>query len=183
MKALLLLTAAICAAEAGTLRCPNFLSDYCSNSGLTENNNNQDGSTGKRDVEEGLVGSADDEQWLTGGETPGKRSTCKVQIMGDCLDYLIESNSDQEGSVGKRSSCKVQIMGDCFDNMLESNNDQGGSVGRRRVGGQRQGKRCANLFDDSCSNGGLVGSVDDESWLSGGSTPGKRALIKFGGSK
>lgn len=36
--------------------------------------------------------------------------------------------------------------------------------------------RCANLFDDGCNNGGLVGSVDDESWLSGGSTPGKRSL-------
>lgn len=37
-------------------------------------------------------------------------------------------------------------------------------------------KRCANLFDDGCYNEGLLGSSDDENWLGGGGTPGKRNL-------
>lgn len=127
-----------------------------------------------------------------------KRSSCKIQIMGDCLDYLLENNSNQDGSVGKRSSCKIQIMGDCLDYLLENNSNQDGSVGRRDVeegllgssddeqwlvGGETPGRRCANLFDDGCTNGGLVGSTDDENWLSGGGTPGKRGLYRIGGKQ
>ncbi|KAF5281333.1 hypothetical protein FQR65_LT02964 [Abscondita terminalis] len=38
-------------------------------------------------------------------------------------------------------------------------------------------KRCANLFDESCINDGIVGSGPDEEWMNGGGTPGKRELF------
>lgn len=35
-------------------------------------------------------------------------------------------------------------------------------------------KRCANLFDEGCSNGGIPGTGSDSDWINGGSSPGKR---------
>lgn len=140
---------------------------------LLESNSNQDGSVGKRSSCKVQVMGECLDYLLEGNSNQdgsvGKRSSCKVQVMGECLDYLLEGNSNQDGSVGKRSSCKVQVMGECLDYLLEGNSNQDGSVG----------KRCANLFDDSCSNGGIVGSADDESWLAQGS-PGKRSLFRVG---
>lgn len=45
-------------------------------------------------------------------------------------------------------------------------------------GGSPGKKRCANLLDEGCANNGLVGSVDDESFLTGGGTPGKRSASR-----
>lgn len=42
-----------------------------------------------------------------------------------------------------------------------------------RVGNSHPGKRCANLFDESCINGGIPGAPGDDEWLNGGS-PGKK---------
>ncbi|XP_050519162.1 uncharacterized protein LOC126893229 isoform X4 [Diabrotica virgifera virgifera] len=38
------------------------------------------------------------------------------------------------------------------------------------------GKRCVNLLDESCSNGGASGAGDDSDWINGGNSPGKRSL-------
>lgn len=40
-------------------------------------------------------------------------------------------------------------------------------------------KRCANLFDEGCSNGGIPGSGSDSDWINGGGSPGKRCTNLF----
>ncbi|XP_049784394.1 uncharacterized protein LOC126187384 [Schistocerca cancellata] len=45
-----------------------------------------------------------------------------------------------------------------------------------QMGRQAAAKRCANLWDDSCANGGFIGASEDGQYFGSGNSPGKRSL-------
>ncbi|XP_057655473.1 uncharacterized protein LOC130893405 [Diorhabda carinulata] len=176
-------------------RCVNLLDESCSNAGVP-NAEGDSFTSFKRcanlldeSCSNGYVpGTGDDSDWINGGNSPGKRSWNSVD--------------DHNGPIiggGSRNShsrrCANLLDESCSNGYVPGTGDDsdwingGNSPGKRSWnsvddhngpiigGGSRNShsRRCANLLDESCSNGYVPGTGDDSDWINGGNSPGKRS--------
>lgn len=134
-------------------RCANLFDESCANGGL--------------------VGANRDDDWLTGNGV-GKR--CANLFDESCANGgLVGANTDDDylggNAVGRRNVPH-------FFSRFGRGNEQQEKIFKSLANFFNRAhiatvKRCANLFDESCVNGGLPGASGDDDWLTGGS-PGKR---------
>lgn len=156
MKAIILLSFLVTldlACSATLRRCANLFDESCANGGL--------------------IGANQDDDYLNNNAV-GKR--CANLFDESCINGgLLEAGQDDRflasNGVGRRG------LMDYFPRLGRRDGDRDMMLKSLaeffRRARSAKGKRCANLFDESCVNGGLPGANEDDDWLSGGS-PGKR---------
>lgn len=171
MKVFLVFGAVICLAYGAVFRrCSEGFDGSCSTGDLPNASNDEDelvnNGLGKKRCANlydescasgGIIDASDDEDWLI-NNSPGKRCAnlydegCAnggIIDAGDDEDWLIHNGP---GKKRKRGALKLE---DFFKPTAT--------------------KRCANLFDETCAIGGVVGAGNDENWLVNNS-PGKRQI-------